>query len=445
MKYSRQGFILAGLSACAPVFAADVVTVDTGSVGRYSSIAIGPGGWPAIAYQNGASGTLEFARCEDAGCASAVRDTIEDAGGFARGEYLSLGFSANGNPLVAFYDTDGDDLVIARCANADCSGEEILRTLDPSIEDTGREASMVLDATGRPLVAYVNSTDHTLQLARCDTPSCVTATVTEVDADSGNSRGTGAHLVLADDGFPVIAYLDTTADAVRLARCLDEACTSALLTLVEPQVPTTIGGDPAIAIAADGNPIIAFFDEDDLALKVAHCNDPACAGPKTVSLIDDRPNGDAGRYCAIAIRPDGTPVISYQRHALGGAGGSALRVAECSTMDCTGEVRVVVVDERAGEITGVDTDIAIGSDGGAVISYHDVDEQSLKVAKCSLQGCDGPGDRVFADGFDQERNTFRMAELAGLDSAADECNVCITFSPLEMTSCAETAECSQYW
>src|SRR5690606_20172636 len=147
-------------------------------------------------------------------------------------------------------------------------------------------------AAGRPQVAYVNSTDHSLLLARCDTPSCMSATVTEVDAVSGNSRGTGAHLVLGDDGLPVIAYLDTTADAVRLARCLDETCTSALLTVVEPQVPTTVGGNPAIAIAADGNPIISFFDEDDLALKVAHCNDPACAGTKTVSLVDDRPNGD---------------------------------------------------------------------------------------------------------------------------------------------------------
>ena len=185
MKNSRHGFILASLLACTPAFAADVVTVDTGSVGRDSSIAIGPDGLPAIAYQNGGSGTVEFARCEDAGCASAVRDTIDDAGGSASGEYLSLGFSANGHPLVAFYDTDADDLAIARCANADCSGEEILRTLDASLEDTGREASMVLDASGRPLVAYVNTTDHSLQLARCDTPSCVTASVTEVDANSG--------------------------------------------------------------------------------------------------------------------------------------------------------------------------------------------------------------------------------------------------------------------
>ena len=44
--------------------------------------------------------------------------------------------------------------------------------------------------------------------------------------------------------------------------------------------------------------------------------------------------------------------------------------------------------------------IAIGSDGGVVVSCHDVTGQSLKFAKCSPQGCDGPGDRLFGDGFD---------------------------------------------
>lgn len=400
MSKRNPGFILAVIVACGPAVAADVVTIDIGLVGRHPSIATGADGNPAIAYQNAGNGGVEFAKCEDPGCSTSIRDTIEDAAGIARGEYLSLGFSANGKPVVAFYDTQNDDLAIARCANADCSGDDVLRTLDASIDDTGREASMVFDSAGRPQVAYVNTTAHSLQLARCEAPSCVTAAVTEVDGGSGNSRGTGADLVLGHDGLPVIAYLDTTADSVRLAKCLDEDCGSALLTLVEPQVPTTVGGDPAIAIAADGNPIIGFFDEDDLALKVVHCNDPSCAGPKTVTLVDDRPDGDAGRYCAIAIRPDGTPVISYQRRALGGAGGSALRVAECTSADCTGDVRVVVIDERAGEITGVETDIVIGSDGGAVIAYHDVTAQSLKVAKCSAQGCAGPGDRLFRDGFD---------------------------------------------
>ena len=396
----RSAFMLAIIAACGMASAADVVTIDVGGVGRYSSIAIGADGMPSIAHRNGGNGGVEFARCEDLGCSRAVRDTIEDASDVARGEYLSLAFSANGRPVIAFYDTASADLAIARCDNVDCSGEELLRTLDGSVDDTGREASLMFDADGRALVAYVNSTAHSLQLAHCDAPSCANVTITEVDAIFGNSRGTGAHMVRGADGFPVIAYLDTTADSVRLAKCLDQDCASALLAIVEPQVPTTVGGSPAVAIAADGNPVLAFFDEDDLALKVAHCNDPACLGPKTVSLVDDEIDGDAGRYPAIAIRPDGTPVVSYQRWAIGGAGGAALRVAECSTSDCSGDVRIVVIDGRAGEITGVDTAIAIGSDGGVVVSYHDVTGQSLKFAKCSPQGCDGPGDRLFGDGFD---------------------------------------------
>ena len=75
-------------------------------------------------------------------------------------------------------------------------------------------------------------------------------------------------------------------------------------------------------------------------------------------------------------------------------------MAECSTADCAGDVNVIVIDERAGEITGADAAIAIGSDGGAVISYYDTTGQSLKFAKCSAQGCEGPGDRLFQDGFD---------------------------------------------
>lgn len=75
-------------------------------------------------------------------------------------------------------------------------------------------------------------------------------------------------------------------------------------------------------------------------------------------------------------------------------------MAECSTADCAGDVNVIVIDERAGEITGADEDIAIGSDGGAVISYDDTTGQSLKFAKCSAQGREGPGDRLFQDGFD---------------------------------------------
>jgi hypothetical protein len=401
MFHGRFGCILALVAASGALMAADIATVDSGGVGQASSIAIGADGLPAMTYLDGGSGALLFAKCEDAGCVSSIREGIEDVAGVARGEYSSLRISANGKPVVAWYDTVNDDLMFARCPNADCSGDDVLRTLVGTPDDTGREAAMVLAADGRPLVAYVNTSLHSLEFATCELPSCTSVTVAEVDDDPVNSLGTGADVALGADGLPVIAYLDVTADALLVAKCSIEDCSAGnVLSVIDPQVPSTVGGDPAIAIGNDGHPVISYFDEDDLALKVAHCSDPACAGAVAIHLIDDRPNGDAGRYSAIAIRSDGNPVVSYQRRALGGAGGSALRVAECSNPDCSGDVRVIGIDFRAGEITGVDTDIAIGSDGGAVISYYDTTAQSLKVAKCNVQSCVGPGDRVFSDGFE---------------------------------------------
>lgn len=387
------------------VSAADIATVDIGGVGQASSLAIGADGLPAMTYRNGSDGSLLFAKCENLDCSSAIRESIEDASGeIARGDYSSLRITAGGKPVVAWYDSVDDNLAIARCANADCSDADVLRTLVDTPDDTGREAAMIFGAGGRPLVAYVNTSLHSLEFATCEVPSCSSVSVSAVDDDPVNSLGTGADVALGADGMPVIVYLDTTADAVLVAKCAVEDCSAGtLLNVLDPQVPTTLGSDPVIAIGTDGNPVISYFDEDDLALKVAHCSDPACAGAVTTRLIDDQPDGDAGRHNAIAIRPDGTPVVSYQRwgaDGVGGADGAALRVAECSSADCSGAVRIVVIDSRPGEITGADTDIVIGSDGGAVVSYYDTTGQSLKVAKCGVQSCAGPGDRLFGDGFE---------------------------------------------
>ena len=412
VRYRRAGvsgrsfrFVLALCATAGTATGADIATVDTGSVGQASSLAIGADGLPAMTYRNGSDGALLFAKCENLDCSSAIRESIEDAAGDqARGEYSSLRISGNGKPVVAWYDTADDNLAIARCANADCSDADVLRTLVDTPDDTGREAALVLGSGGRPLVAFVNTSLHALEFAACEMPSCVDVSVVAVDDDPVNSLGTGADVALGADGMPVIVYLDTTADALRVAKCAVEDCSAGtVLSVLDAQVPTTIGADPAIAIGIDGNPVVSYFDEDDLALKVAHCNDPACAGAATIRLIDDHPDGDAGRHNAIAIRPDGAPVVSYQRwgpDGVGGAGGAELRVAECTSADCTGGVRVVVVDSRPGEISGVETDIAIGSDGGAVISYYDTSGQSLKVAKCNVQSCAGPGDRIFSDGFE---------------------------------------------
>ncbi len=403
MKGNSLRYMAAACAAllATPAPAATVVTVDSGSVGRSPSIAIGADGLPIMTYLDGGNGALRFAKCTTLDCSSAILETIGNATGNARGDYSSLQVSANGRPIVAWYDSIDDNLVYARCPNPDCSGDDVLRTLDGSPEDTGRDVSMVVDANGLPRIAYVNTTQHSLQFAGCEVPACLDVAITEVDDDPVNSVGTDTQMVLGNDGLPVIVYLDVTADAVLVAKCIDAACSpGAQISVLDAQVPTTIGVSPAIVIGTDGNPVISYFDEDILALEVAHCNDPACVTPATITRVDDVPGFDAGRYSSIALRPDGRPVISYQFRDLGGAGGSGLRIAECTTADCTGDANIIDIDFRPGEISGVSSDIVIGSDGGAIVSYYDTTTTSLKVAKCNVQGCEGPGDRIFADGFE---------------------------------------------
>ncbi|MBN8482861.1 MAG: hypothetical protein J0L88_14855 [Xanthomonadales bacterium] len=394
--------LVAAMLPSTVAWAADVVTVDDGGVGQNASLAIGADGLPLIAYRGGGNGALLVARCTTANCSSAsVQGVADENGALARGEGISLAVRVNGTPVMTWYDGSADDLSFARCPNADCSGDDILRALDDSADDTGRESSMVLDAAGLVHVAYVNTTDGAVRFIRCQQLPCNNPTARVIDDDPVNFLGADIDLALNRDGKPIIAYTDSTADELLLAYCATAECDGGILiTVVESNLTSVPGLGPSVAIGTDNSPVMVLRDGTNAALKVLACSDPQCLASPNQRLIDNDATIDAGYYASIAIRPDGNPVIAYQYRPLGGAGGSGLRVAECTTPTCTGPVRIVDVDFRPGEITGANASIAIGADGGAVIAYYDTATTSLKFAKCNAQTCEGPGDRLFADGFD---------------------------------------------
>ncbi len=398
----RWTLLAAAVLSSTVASAADVVTVDDGGVGQNASLAIGADGLPIIAYRNGGNGALLVAKCTTANCSSASVQGVADGNGtLARGEGITLAVRGNGVPVMTWYDGVADDLSFARCPNADCSGDDVLRALDDSADDTGRESAMALDAAGLVHVAYVNTTDGALQFVRCQQLGCNNPTAHVVDDDPLNFLGSGIAMALNQDGNPVIAYTDTTADELLLAYCGSDDCDTAVtLHLLDTGIASVAGLGPALAIGTDNAPVIVLRDGASAALKVISCTDPQCFASPVEVLIDDGNAIDAGYYASLAIRPDGNPVIAYQYRALGGSGGSGLRIAECTTPTCSGAVRIVTVDFRPGEITGVSSSLAIGADGGAVVAYYDTTTQSLKVAKCNAQTCVGPGDRLFADGFE---------------------------------------------
>ena len=147
---------------------------------------------------------------------------------------------------------------------------------------------------------------------------------------------------------------------------------------LEPTITTidSSGGlYSSIAIGSDGLGLISYFDPVNLHLKVAHCLNVACS-QVTLATVDDSSN--VGWYTSIEIGSDGLGLISY----VGGTSSSDLKVAHCSDVPCT--AAAIATIDSAG---AAHTSLAIGSDGLGLISYLDGNRNDLKVAHCMDVSC----------------------------------------------------------
>jgi hypothetical protein len=182
-----------------------------------------------------------------------------------------------------------------------------------------------------------------------------------------------------------------------------------VVSFVDFAPSTVVGQHTSIAIGVDGLPIISYYDATAGALKVAHCNDPACMGrDETITTIDDV--NDVGMFSSIAIGRDGFPVISYYDNSAG-----ALKVAKCVRVACDGLPFTTTVDNTSA-IVGLHTSIEIAVDGRPIISYSDARLQALKVAYCNDAGCLG-GDETITT-FDAGGNVEHTSIAIGVDGRA---------------------------
>ena len=79
------------------------------------------------------------------------------------------------------------------------------------------------------------------------------------------------------------------------------------------------------------------------------------------------------------------PVMSYIDMT-----NSALKVAKCDNLDCSGTIWLRTIGSVGNVSSGHSTSIAIGADGTPVISFHETTAAgagALKVAKCSNAFC----------------------------------------------------------
>ena len=119
--------------------------------------------------------------------------------------------------------------------------------------------------------------------------------------------GHWSSLALDGAGNPIIAYRDSMAGDLKIARCTDADCEDpATINIVDDA--TNVGLYPSLALGYKGYQIIAYYDDENDNLLLAACNDFACATPPTPTVVDS--GGEAGSYLSMVLDGSGFPVIS---------------------------------------------------------------------------------------------------------------------------------------
>ena len=287
--------------------------------------------------------------------------TTADATAYQAGAFSSIAIGRDGLPVVAHHEESAGSVRVTRCGNAACSAGNVSTTVDDPADFVGQDISLAIGVDGLPVVSYRDINGGTLRVTHCGNATC-TAGNTAMAAD-GPANVVGAYTAVAigADGLPVISHQDITASALRVTHCGNAACTAGNISTTVDGPGNLVGFYTSIAIGADGLPVISHYDATALALRITHCGNAACTGGNISTTVDDPANG-VGRYSSIAIGTDGLPVISHQDASAG-----TLRVTHCGNAACTaGNVSTTV--DAPGNVVGFITAIAIGADGLPVIA-----------------------------------------------------------------------------
>jgi hypothetical protein len=342
--------------------------VSTGPVGFYTSVAIGADGLGLISYYDFGTRDLRVARCTDTACASATLQTVDATGDV--GTHTSVTIGADGFPLISYFDETNRDLKVAHCHDVACLGATVT-PLDGAASDVGRYSAVALGADGRGLITYFDATDSDLKVAKCLDVACTTAIISTLDSD-GSVGLEDTAVTIGADGLGLISYHDATNDGLKVAHCDTPACTTAMLTTLDPAG----GSYTSVTIGADGLGLIAYFDGTLGNLKVAHCSNVNCT-LATLSTLDSA--GNVGIYTSVKVGADGLGLISYWDATSGN-----LKVAHCSNTACTAATLSTI--DSVG-VVGEYAALAIGADGLGLISYYDATNADLKVAHCGNVLC----------------------------------------------------------
>jgi hypothetical protein len=269
-----------------------VDSFGTNQTGEWASLALDASGNPQIVYWEDKSDELRRAK----GTGFSTISTVDDTSSSDR--YASLALYS-GNARVAWYDaaTSKKNLMYA----AENGSTWDITTVD-STGDVGKFASLALDSTGNPHIAYYDATNLRLKYAKWVGPLPTNWAIETVPDSSGNV-GQYASLALDDSGKPHIAYYDAT------GKDLKYAWYDSSWHIESVDTTGDVGQYASLKLTTSGYPCIAYYDATIFPTANKDLKYAWYDSGWHIESVDT--TGDVGKFASLALDGSSNPRIAY--------------------------------------------------------------------------------------------------------------------------------------
>jgi hypothetical protein len=365
----------------------------SGDMEPFGYLAIADDGAVTVAQMHGA---LNVMSCTDSACSGGSTDVaVVSELGWAQAD---LALTPDGRPAFAI--NPRTHLGALVCADTTCAASVVAPIPDvpgpdwasriiaeADVQLSGLNPVIEIGPAGNPVIAYIETSEERgeegqpIEVARlmiCNDRAC-----SDADVRAINDETYWVNMTLLPDGRPVVLYSDWSEDweteYLRVAWCDDPACAS---WRVEELVSDTwMNSTTSIRARGDGS-VVVVYQNGNYYVNTVSCPEGTCEGAEPIrvsSLVDPNDNEWGQRWWMstvdVAFLPDGRPVIAAAQM------NGELRYVECLDLACS-ESEMTVLDPLAGGATSA---IDVSPEGKPLIVYYDSGE--LLAAACVDGAC----------------------------------------------------------